>query len=249
MTQGRQCHRSIVGAMDALETIRNKALDLMTALGGEHLGRSLLELGWTLEFSDAKRRLGVCKYGKRSPRMKVIALSRHYCCQGGWDVMGDVVRHEIAHAIEFETTGRSSHGAGWKRLAAELGADPTRCFDGPLLPPAPSRYVGVCPSCGHEQSFYRRIKRSYACVACCREHSGGRYDERFRLKIIERVTGREIRPIASRHPRYSAVCPRCGSRQFVRRKPKHVYSCKSCCERYASGRFDVRFRLIVVEYR
>jgi predicted SprT family Zn-dependent metalloprotease len=175
--------------MDTLETIRIKALELMSALGEEHLGRSLLELGWMLKFSDAKRRLGVCKYGKRSPRIKVIALSRHYCYQGGWDLMEDVVRHEIAHAFEFEKTGRSSHGPGWKRLAAELGADPTRCFDGPLLPPAQSRYVGVCPSCGHEQPFYRRITRSYACVACCREQSGGRYSERFRLKINERGTG------------------------------------------------------------
>ena len=247
MTQGRQCLLCIVGAMDALETIRIKALELMSALGAEYLGRSLLDLGWTLEFSNAKRRLGVCKFRKRRPRIKVIALSRHYCDQGGWDVMEDVVRHEIAHAIEFEKTGRSSHGPEWKRLAAELGADPTRCFDGPLLPPAPSRYVGVCPCCGHEQPFYRRIKRSYACVACCREHSGGRYDERFRLKLIERGSGREIRPIES--PRYSAVCPRCGIRQFIRRKPKHVSACKSCCERYASGQFDARFRLIVIEYR
>jgi hypothetical protein len=30
----------------------------------------------------------------------------------------------------------------------------------------------------------RPIRRKTACLACCREHSGGKYDERFRFVKI-----------------------------------------------------------------
>jgi hypothetical protein len=30
----------------------------------------------------------------------------------------------------------------------------------------------------------RRIKRAVACLACCRAHSSGKFDARFRLRLI-----------------------------------------------------------------
>jgi hypothetical protein len=30
----------------------------------------------------------------------------------------------------------------------------------------------------------RRIKRAVACLACCRAHNGGKFDARFRLRLM-----------------------------------------------------------------
>lgn len=217
----------------------------MDELGRRHAGRSLQELGWTLKFDGAKRRLGICKWMRKGKQVRIISLSRHYALEGGWDVMEDVVRHEIAHALDFETRGKSDHGPSWQRIARRVGADPTRLYDGNDLAGPPSKYVGVCPHCGSEQPFYRRVKRSYACPNCCRTHAGGAYSERFRLRMIERATGREIAPLRARPKKYTAFCPSCGRKKHFARRPAYDYACKSCCDRFAGGEYDSRFDWIV----
>lgn len=108
--------------------------------------------------------------------------------------MEDVVRHEIAHAIDFERRGASDHGPVWKDIARRVGADPTRLYEGQDIPDDASKYVGICPSCAKEHPFYRRVTRRYACPDCCRTHNRGRFSDRFLLCIIERETGRELTP-------------------------------------------------------
>ena len=163
----------------------------MDELGQENLGASLQELGWAFRFDRAKRRLGACKGGKT----KVISLSRYYVQEKGWEVMEDVARHEIAHALDYETRGCSDHSNAWKRWARRCGADPTRLYQGEPLTPEASKYVGTCPSCGNEYPYHRRLRRSHACVACCRQYADGRYDARFCLTVSERVSGRVMEPL------------------------------------------------------
>lgn len=114
--------------------------------------------------------------------------------------MEDVVRHEIAHAIDYERRGRSDHGPVWKAIARRIGADPTRLYEGPDVPDHASKYVGICPSCTREHPFYRRVTRRHACPDCCRAKNGGRFTHRFLLRILERETGRDVTPDVQRRP-------------------------------------------------
>lgn len=184
--------------MHDLTEIRAKARTLMSSLGEAQLGRSLLSLGWTIRFDRARRRLGICRWEQNGRRARIISISRFYAAEGGWAMMEDVVRHEIAHAIDYETRGESDHGPVWKAIARRVGADPTRLYEGPDVPDDASKYVGICPSCEKEHPFYRRVSRRHACPDCCRSHNRGRFTHRFLLRILERETGRDVTPRASR---------------------------------------------------
>lgn len=182
--------------MHDLIDIRKKAASLMDALGREQLGRSLRDLGWRIRFDRAKRRLGLCKWKRRGRPVRLLSLSRHFAARQGWNVMEDVVRHEIAHAIDYERRGRSLHDDVWKEIAEAVGADPTRIHEGVEVDDPHSKYVGICPSCETEHPFYRPVRRVHACPDCCRIHNGGRFAHRYRLRIVERATGRVIQTAA-----------------------------------------------------
>lgn len=190
--------------MHDLTEIRAKARTLMSSLGEAQLGRSLLSLGWTIRFDRARRRLGICRWERRGRRARVISLSRFYAAEGGWAIMEDVVRHEIAHAIDYETRGTSDHGPIWKAIARRVGADPTRLYEGPDVPDDASKYVGICATCEKEHPFYRRVSRRHACPDCCRDHNRGRFSHRFLLRIVERETGRDVTPRSSLRKRRRA---------------------------------------------
>jgi predicted SprT family Zn-dependent metalloprotease len=94
--------------------------------------------------------------------------------------------HELAHLVAHHRAGRrriSPHGTEWRRACADLGLKgERRCHDLPL----PRKQVArnhryLCPACGYELRRVRPIRRPSACLACCRKHNGGRYDERFKL--------------------------------------------------------------------
>ena len=168
----------------------------MAALGRMELGQPLQALGWRIQFDGAKRRLGLCKWKKRGRVVRVLSLSRHYARQHGWAVMEDVVRHEVAHAIDYERRGKSRHDEVWKDIARSVGADPTRIYEGVELDDPDSKYVGICPSCDMRHPFYRHVSRVHACPYCCRRYNGGRFSLRFQLHIVERSTGRVIQRAA-----------------------------------------------------
>ena len=233
--------------MHDLEEIRSKTLHLMDTLGRQQLGRSLRDAGWTFRFDRARRRMGACRWSTDG-RHKILSLSRHYALLNGWRVMEDVARHEIAHALDYETRGRSDHGRAWKTWARRCGADPSRLYEGGDLRAAEGRYVGRCPHCGAERTFYRLPKRSYACRACCDRHSGGRYTNRFRLVLYDRKTSRKVETADERKrptSKYTGTCPRCGTQVGFARKVKRPYACAACCSRYADGTFDARFAYVI----
>lgn len=168
----------------------------MAELGRRQLGRPLQEVGWRVEFDRAKRRLGLCKWKRRGRIVRILSLSRHYARQLGWNVMEDVVRHEIAHAVDYERRGTSLHDDVWKVIARDVGADPTRVHEVAELRDPTSKYVGICPACNSLHPFYRRVTRVHACPHCCRAFNDGRFSVRFRLLIVERETGRIIQRAA-----------------------------------------------------
>jgi SprT protein len=98
------------------------------------------------------------------------------------------VRHELAHLLAHARAGRrriAAHGHEWRVACVDLGiADEKVCHRLPFERRVMERrYVYFCPHCAASFSRVRPIKKKSACLACCKKHSGGRYDERFRLRL------------------------------------------------------------------
>lgn len=99
------------------------------------------------------------------------------------------LRHELAHILAQFRAGRrriQPHGAEWRQACRDLGiSDEERCHNLPFpVSERARRYLYRCPHC--QRNFYRarRIKRTLACLACCRAHNGGQFDARFRLRLV-----------------------------------------------------------------
>lgn len=97
------------------------------------------------------------------------------------------LRHELAHLIARARAGRkriATHGGEWQQACVELGiAGEPRCHFLPL-PRKQAKFFYICPACERTLPRVRPIRRTVACLDCCRKHSSGRYDARFRLKKI-----------------------------------------------------------------
>ena len=94
--------------------------------------------------------------------------------------------HELAHLLAHHRAGRrriSAHGPEWQQACADLGIPgEKRCHDLPLPRREIKRaHLYRCPTCGIEVRRVRPLKRKSACLSCCKKHSRGCYDERFRF--------------------------------------------------------------------
>lgn len=224
--------------MPTIMHTRALALQLMDELGRELLGDPLAVRGWTFGFDRARKRLGVCRIHE-----KRITLSTHLAQTLPAADVEDTVRHEIAHAIDAERRGRSSHDRTWKAIAVACGATPARCFDGDLPDDPRAPYVATCPSCGASHSYYRQPATPRRCSPCAR---AGR--PAF-LRIAHSTTGHVIWPGGAERGIYGgtagveATCPGCAKVYRRARRPKRDSACATCCQRHAGGRYDARFKL------
>jgi len=209
----------------ALDDVRSRAEALMRDLGEAGLGEALQDYGWTFGFDRARVRLGRCTF-----QGKTIALGLPHALSGWTAEVEDTVRHEIAHALDFETRGRSAHDAVWKRWAVRCGATPKACSRAPRPADVDAPYAGVCPTCGHRQPFYRAVVRTYRCPSC----------RTTPLAVVDRAG----MPVAARAA-FVGTCPACGDAQSFARRPRRVYACAACCRAHARGRFDRRFVLAI----
>ncbi len=253
-----------------LQECAARGRQLMRELGEQELGKPLQDLGWNFGFDNAKRRLGQCVWMKSDQVVKRISLSRHYAALNGLElrdeyglaVLDDVIRHEIAHAVDYEKRGISDHSGHWKQICARVGADPSRTYEGRETARAPGRYVAACPRCGFETEFYRRPSNVRYCGGCCRKYNGGELSDEFKLKVIDRRTdkhvpflddagsngrggpsdGESLSP-AERGYKYTARCPHCGRETGFRRMLRRNRACAPCCDEHAGGRYDERFEL------
>ena len=98
---------------------------------------------------------------------------------------GHTLRHELAHLVARARAGRrriDPHGAEWRQACVELGIPgekPTHNLPLPQIRRA-RPYVYHCPACFGEVKRTKPFRGACACYACCRKHSGGGYDDRFR---------------------------------------------------------------------
>jgi SprT protein len=131
-------------------------------------------------------RLKTCA-GRANYRTKVISLNprlREHPTE-----IERTLRHELAHFLAQFRAGRRRmlpHGEEWRAACRDLGiGDEKRCHNLPFpVRERARRFLYRCPSCARDFPRVRKIRRAIACLACCRAHSRGRFDARFRLQVV-----------------------------------------------------------------
>ena len=160
---------------------------------------NLKDLGWYIDYTNKKRSAGTCKrlrnratgeiYNKR------VCLSMHFLSQAQnlvetkgaeWE---EVIRHELAHAVDVEMRGKSNHDRTWKAVAHQMLSNGRRTFSSDELEDnKTSKYTLICDTCEKEQKSHKRPSRGRgeaACGKCCKEHNNGRFDPRFVLRRVQ----------------------------------------------------------------
>ena len=162
--------------------LETKARQLLCSLGAKRIATEL-RVEWNSRLKTAA--------GRADYRQKLISLNPRLVEHPS--EIDRTLRHELAHILaQFRQKSRrriSPHGPEWQQACRDLGiADEKRCHTLPF--PAKRyapRFIYRCPNCRRDFPRVRKIKRTVACLACCRAHNGGEFDVRFRLKLLTRV--------------------------------------------------------------
>ncbi len=144
---------------------------------------NLLDLGWHFEFNTRKNAAGLC-----SMRRKTIYVSQWLLEQNLEKSLEfeNVLRHEIAHALDFQIRGKSDHLREWKSIARQVLCTADRCYDSKQISVSvTTKYTLICDGCGKGQPSHKKITIKTACGTCCREHNFGKYTEKFELRQVQ----------------------------------------------------------------
>ena len=157
-------------------TLAERCRELLRGLGCDDLA-ARVRVRWNSRMRSTA--------GTAFPQKALITLNPRLH-QFGSDETDRTLRHELAHLLAHHRAGRrriAPHGPEWRRACADLGiADEARCHALPLpRRQMAARHLYRCPQCRIELHRVRPLRPRSACLACCRAHNGGRYDERFRF--------------------------------------------------------------------
>ena len=159
--------------------LEREARELLRSLGAERMATEL-RVEWNPRLQTAA--------GRADYRQKRISLNPRLAEHP--EQVDRTLRHELAHILaQFRTARRriSPHGPEWQKACCDLGiAGEKRCHTLPF--PAKHyapRFIYRCPNCRRDFPRVRKIKRTVACLACCRAHNRGEFDLRFRLKLLK----------------------------------------------------------------
>ena len=159
--------------------IQSKGRDLLRANGAGRIANKV-RVQWS-------PRLKTCA-GRADWKHWLISLNPRLQDHGAVEI-DRTLRHELAHLLAHIRAGRRKippHGPQWRQACCDLGiADEARCHHLPFpVQRRARRYHYGCPNCQRSFPRVRRIGRASACLACCRAHNRGKFDARFRLKLI-----------------------------------------------------------------
>jgi len=174
--------------------------------------------GWTFGLADTKRRLGVCKYGK-----KRIEIAEYYALNSPQESVLDTLLHEIAHAIAGPKAG---HGPAWKAVALRIGATPRACDNSEEAVVQSGDWQATCAAC--KKVFHRykqpRSLNGYRCRCEARSPLVFEFMGDPALKPVVPMTIRES-------AKWEAKCAGCQIVHFRLRRPKAgLWRCK-CAHR------------------
>jgi predicted SprT family Zn-dependent metalloprotease len=154
------------------------ARQLLCSLGAKRIATEL-RVEWNSRLKTAA--------GRADYRWKSISLNPRLVEHP--DEIDRTLRHELAHFLAQFRAGRrriSPHGSEWQQACRDLGiAGEKRCHTLPFPPKRYTpRFIYRCPNCRRDFPRVRKIKRTVACLACCRAYNRGEFDVRFRLKLL-----------------------------------------------------------------
>ena len=167
----------VLGRDSALETT---VREILRALGAEDLARAV-HVEWNARLFSAA--------GRADSRRTLISLNPRLREQDAAEI-DRTLRHELAHLLAQFRAGRrrvAPHGAEWRKACRDLGiADESRCHAMPFpIQRRARRFLYRCERCGKEFPRVRRIKRTVACLECCRKFNRGKFDPKARLRLVE----------------------------------------------------------------
>ena len=167
----------VLGRDAALES---KAREILSALGAAELAGEV-RVEWNARLFSAAGRA----YSRRNTVSLNPRLREHDVAE-----IDRTLRHELAHLLAQFRAGRRRvppHGAEWRRACRDLGiADEARCHALPFpIQRRTRRFLYRCERCGKEFPRVRRIKRTVACLECCRKFNRGKFDPKSRLRLVE----------------------------------------------------------------
>ena len=168
-----------VTASSGTVDLQAEARELLCSLGAKRIATQL-RVKWNSCLQTAA--------GRADYRQKLISLNPRLVEHPG--EIDRTLRHELAHILaQFRQKTRrriSPHGPEWQQACRDLGiAGEKRCHTLPF--PAKryaARFIYRCPNCRRDFPRVRKLKRTVACLACCRAHNGGEFDVRFRLRLL-----------------------------------------------------------------
>jgi SprT protein len=181
-------HRSAVPMLRTAAVARQPGRDARFELQAHDLlrisGASRIAAEVRVEWNP---RLKTCA-GRADYKSKLISLNPLLSNHGDEEIRRTFL-HELAHLLAQFRAGRKRilpHGEEWRRACHDLGiGDEKRCHNLPFSVTHRSRrYLYRCPNCRREFPRVRRIRRAMACLACCRAHNRGNFDQRFKLKLV-----------------------------------------------------------------
>jgi len=158
--------------------LERQARELLRANGAARIATKL-RVEWNSRLKTAA--------GRADYRQKLVSLNPRLLEHPA--EIDRTLRHELAHVLAQFRAGRRHilpHGAEWRHACHDLGiADEKRCHNLPF--PArryTPRFIYRCPNCRQDFPRVRRARRAVACLACCRACNGGKFDARFRLRLV-----------------------------------------------------------------
>jgi len=169
-----------LSTLPAASDLEKIARELLRAVGGCEALAATVRVRWN---SRMRTTAGLARYADS------LVILNPKLAQFGFAEIDKTLRHELAHLLAKFRAGRrriAPHGDEWRAACRELGVpDETRCHDLPLPRTRQrAKHFYRCPSCRAEIKRVRPFRRRVACLACCRAHNRGKYDERFRLEKI-----------------------------------------------------------------
>ena len=161
-------------------TLERQARELLASLSTEEFAQQV-RVEWNARLCSAA--------GRADFRRNLISLNPRLREHDAAEV-DRTLRHELAHLLAQFRAGRRRvppHGREWKKACGDLGiADEARCHTLPF--PVKQRKRGFlyrCERCGKEFPRVRRIKRTVACLECCRKYNKGEFDPKSRLRLVK----------------------------------------------------------------
>ena len=167
----------VLGRDAALEA---KVREILSSLDAAELAREV-RVEWNARLFSAA--------GRADSRRKIVSLNPRLREHDAAEI-DRTLRHELAHLLAQFRAGRRRvppHGAEWRKACHDLGiADEARCHTLPFpIQRRARRFLYRCERCGKEFPRVRRIKRTVACLECCRKFNRGKFDPKARLCLVE----------------------------------------------------------------